>query len=132
MKPMIGVVANKELNRLNLPTSTMAVSYTSSIERAGGVPLIFPYSSDRSLLELLGAQVAGFVFPGGIDVNPGRFYESPHPRLGPVDNELDEFQFTAFAYALASRKPVLANMPRRASGQCGLGRFPVSGHTPGF
>jgi putative glutamine amidotransferase len=108
MKPLIGIIANTDLNRFNLPTTMVPQAYTDSIEKAGGVPLVFPLTRDTALLPAMADAVQGFLFPGGIDIDPSFYNEAPRPELGQVDKTLDAFQFAAADLAIARKKPILA------------------------
>ena len=108
MKPLIGVIGYKDWNQFQLDTTSLSVANTNSIERAGGIPLIFPYTLDTSLLERLVTLVQGFLVPGGIDIDPENYHEAPSPELGKVDKDLDRFQFAVIERALTAKKPILA------------------------
>jgi len=108
MKPLIGVIANTDVNRFGMPASTVPLAYTSSIEKAGGVPLVFPLTNDLSLLSTMADMVQGFLFPGGNDIDPSFYNEPPMDKLGEVNQSLDLFQMAVFKLSLAQKKPVLA------------------------
>lgn len=108
MKPLIGVVSTTDLNRFNMPATTVPLAYTTSIEKAGGVPIIFPLTQDKDLHLAMAEQVHGFLFPGGIDIDPCFYNEAPRKELGQVDRDLDLFQLAVLNLALARKKPVLA------------------------
>ena len=46
----IGVIANTDLNRFNMPVTTVPLAYTISIEKVGGVLVVFPLTEDVKLL----------------------------------------------------------------------------------
>jgi len=107
MKTFIGVVANTDYDRFGMLTSNVAQAYTCGIEKAGGVPVIIPYSERPQDLAPLLDRMGGFLFPGGIDVDPGYYHEKPIPELCQVDGSLDRFQLGILQLVLESKKPIL-------------------------
>lgn len=49
----------------------------------------------------------GILFPGGVDIEPRRYGELPHPNLGHVDPGLDTAQLALARVALADNLPIL-------------------------
>ena len=50
--------------------STSPSAYATSVERAGGLPLLIPYRSDLSLVRQFVDLLDGIVFMGGDDLDP--------------------------------------------------------------
>ena len=107
MKPTIAVAAHTDLNQFGSSVTTIPFGYTRAIEKAGGIPLILPFTRDMEILAQMAAHAHGFLFPGGYDLDPGFFGQSPDPALGRVDRDLDEFQLALFDLAIARKAPVL-------------------------
>jgi putative glutamine amidotransferase len=107
MKPVIGMVANTFLNRFKMPASTVPLAYTNSIERAGGIPVVLPFTREVQAISDLVRLCHGFVLPGGSDVDPGLYGEPPSPQLGETDRTLDDFQTNVFRAAMALERPIL-------------------------
>ena len=66
MRPIIGVLAeiDDELNtRVQNP-------YIHAIEKAGGIPILFPYVDEDETIAHLVAICDGFFFTGGMDIHP--------------------------------------------------------------
>jgi len=108
MKPLIAVVAHTERNRFNMPAITIPLAYTSAIERAGGIPLILPFTEEKSLIPAMAAHVHGFLFPGGFDLDPAFYNELPVEKIGTVDKPLDLYQMVVLDLAIQTKKPILA------------------------
>lgn len=53
------------------------------------------------------AEIAGLLLAGGVDIDPSRYGEAPHPQLGEVDRERDELELALTREAVASGLPVL-------------------------
>ena len=67
MKPIVGIVplVDQELNSL-----WMLPDYMAGIEKAGGLPLMLPLTSDGETIRQMAAVCGGILFPGGQDVSP--------------------------------------------------------------
>jgi len=76
-------------------------SYIAAIESAGAQ--WFAVCGTQEL-----ADAAGLLLTGGGDVAPRRYGREPHPRLGAVDDERDEFELALASEAVRRDLPVLA------------------------
>jgi putative glutamine amidotransferase len=87
-------------------------TYTRAVDASGGEPerrwLTPSMRRVEALVEGFLAAYDGVILPGGEDVDPSRYGESPHPELGPTNAELDEGQLAAARVLLRCRIPVLA------------------------
>jgi putative glutamine amidotransferase len=107
MKPHIAVVAHTEINRFGILANNISVTYTEAVERAGGLAMILPFTQKQELIPLLIEKADGFLFTGGMDVDPAFYGEKGISTLGPADPELDRFQMAVLHEVMACRKPVL-------------------------
>lgn len=83
-------------------------NYTSSVFRAGGLPIIFPMpSADAAVLDDYLAGVDGLLFTGGEDVHPKHYGETVREGCGEIDQDRDEFELGLAARALELRIPTL-------------------------
>ena len=77
-KPLIGLTPSyyehKELDR-----SILGKSYTDSIQKAGGLPVIIPPITDKADLAMLLGRLDGIVLTGGDDLDPTLYGENPNP-----------------------------------------------------
>ncbi len=108
MKPLIAVVGHTDLNKFNMPATSIPTAYTHAVEKAGGVPLILPFTPDLDILPAMAASVRGFLFTGGKDMDPAFFHQAPIPEIGEMDTALDRFQMGVLDLAMAEKMPVLA------------------------
>ncbi len=111
MKPLIGIPAHPTQNPYRGSTATIhscGENYLFSIEAAGGIPLILPIWDDPEALDRYTDMCAGFMIPGGIDVNPISYGETPHPLLETTRLDFDEYQLHFIERMRVSKKPVLA------------------------
>jgi putative glutamine amidotransferase len=108
MKPLIAVIGHTDVNSFGSPSTSTPLGYTSAIEKAGGAPVIIPFTGDHSVLPAVADLVQGFLFPGGLDIDPGFYNEPPSGMLGEVDKDLDLFQMAVLELAMERKKPLLA------------------------
>lgn len=81
--------------------------YVRSVEQAGALPLILVPGRPVDAAELLD-RFDGLLLSGGSDVDPALYGESPHPRLGRVIRERDEFEIALVREAFRRDLPILA------------------------
>lgn len=105
MLAKIGIMPfyDTKLNKLELN-----LSYAKAIEKAGGLPLVLPLTSDKEMLEELLGLVDGILISGGQDVNPalyGQPVEECCQEISPLRDEQDAYLIRR---ALELDKPLLA------------------------
>ena len=104
-RPIIGITAD---NRDDKPARyDLPGDYTTSVERAGGLPIILPYRTDLALIPELVDALDGVVFSGGNDLDPALYGEPRHPRAVPVDPQRQTFELALLAELEQRRTPVL-------------------------
>jgi putative glutamine amidotransferase len=82
--------------------------YARAVEKAGGLPLVAPYTEDHSALDAWIALAQGLLLTGGdFDVDPGLFGEAPHPSLGTLKKDRTLFELALLKRAEAQKIPVL-------------------------
>lgn len=81
-------------------------NYADRVRAAGGEPLAFDVALYRSG-DVFPAH-DGLILTGGVDVDPARYGEPPHERLGRLVPARDEAELTLAKTALESGKPMLA------------------------
>lgn len=86
MRPIIGITGNYSAAD-GLTTITKA--YYHCVERAGGAPVVFPPTTDETILKAQLEAVDGLLFTGGADLNPLLWGEEPSPKLGNINAERD-------------------------------------------
>ncbi len=87
-------------------------TYLAALREAGAEPILaWPDAATRAEPAALRGfldRFAGLLLPGGKDVEPWRYGEEPHPRLGDVDPELDAGELSLARLAIDSDFPTLA------------------------
>lgn len=99
MKPLIGICANYlsddsvglavGIGARNQEWQLLADDYIMAIERAGGVPVILPITSDIETLNPLLEKLDGILFSGGSDIDPNLYGEYPKFGLGFIEPKRD-------------------------------------------
>lgn len=102
-RPVIGILPDysEENRKLELP-----MAYITSVEKAGGIPLVLPHTADEETASALGAFCDGFLFSGGVDVDPRLYGEEPIEGLEEVSPTRDVTDPLFFKVAFALRKPI--------------------------
>ena len=108
--PVIGLIARRDKSEQwsGYALYGQGQAYARSVVLAGGAPVIIPLEMGQRAWRSIYDRVDGLLFPGGVDVAPWRYGQEPHPRLGQVDEALDEAEFALARWALEDRMPVLA------------------------
>jgi putative glutamine amidotransferase len=82
-------------------------SYSTAVEKAGGLPILLPYHSDLSLIPQYVDRIDGIVFSGGDDLDPAIFGEQRHPKAIPIDPARQKFELALLAEIERRRVPAL-------------------------
>lgn len=103
MKPLIGVTMSFEMTNKQFVTK----EYTEAILEAGGIPLVLPYTVEKSDIAEMCRPLDGLLLTGGGDIDPTLFGEEPHPGLGEIVPERDEMEMTLIQLFVEQKKPIL-------------------------
>ncbi len=105
MRPAIGITIARDSPRN--ASFRLHRDYVRSVERAGGLPLVLVPGLPGDAPELL-ARLDALLFTGGVDVDPALYAAAPHPKLGPIVRERDDFELALLRAAVARDLPLLA------------------------
>jgi gamma-glutamyl-gamma-aminobutyrate hydrolase PuuD len=106
---MIGITTyaqNARWGAWDLPAALIPLDYVTSVERAGGRPLLVP-PSDDSVDETLDV-LDGIIFSGGADIGPDTYGAEAHPETDPPQTQRDRAELALLAAALERDIPTLA------------------------
>lgn len=110
MKPLIGVPAralNENVDPWLPKRQGIFDAYYEVIEKAGGLPIMIPLTSERSVLNDYFSLVEGILFAGGGDILP-EFYEEesryPLQRSNPLQ---DKNELILVSWSVLEQKPTL-------------------------
>ena len=109
-KPCIGVsgsiLRDNSGPYVDLLKSYVNDDYTHSIEEAGGIPVIIPFTKNLELARETVARLDGLLLSGGHDVYPLHYGEEPLQGLGEVWPERDQFDFALIKAAEEKQIPI--------------------------
>lgn len=107
MDPVIGIVAacTRELH----PVYAAGHDYVRAVERAGGLALLLPATEQAVHTDMARwlALCDGFLLPGGGDIAPTFYGQSPVPQVDSTDRRRDTVELTLCRAAMQHKKPVL-------------------------
>jgi len=103
-RPIIGITTdyNEKLSGYDSP-----YGYATSVEKAGGLPLLLPYRADLLLIPQYVDIIDGIVFSGGDDLDPKSWGETYHPKTSPVDPLREKFETALMIEVEKRRMPTL-------------------------
>jgi putative glutamine amidotransferase len=115
-RPLIGVTTSEVRRKkdakplpygdLQQPELALGVVYARAVEQAGGIPVVLAPLEEAGVAPLV-EQLAGICVSGGPDIDPAAYGADRHPKLGPVEPELDAFELAVVRRADALGIPVL-------------------------
>jgi putative glutamine amidotransferase len=108
--PLIGITAYpRVVDIVPVPTLLQTANryYLEAVLRAGGIPLILPVM-DPGLAAAALRPLDGLLLPGGGDVDPARYGETPDPETGSIDADRDGWEVACALAAFEADLPVLA------------------------
>lgn len=85
----------------------MNPAYFTSIWKAGGLPSFVAYTDDPAVLDEYVASYDGFLFAGGVDVDPKYYGETVAFDSVEINPVRDSFELALFKKVYASGKPIL-------------------------
>ena len=94
-------------DELGSEASAAPQSYLRAVELTGAVPVLIPITQQETTLRATYGHIHGLLLVGGVDIQPQRYHEQPHPALGKTDLKRDWVEFTTASWALADGMPVL-------------------------
>ena len=109
-KPFIGVSGNILRDTsgayVDLLRSYVNQDYPRSIEEAGGIPVIIPFTKNLDVARETVAKLDALLLSGGHDVSPLNYGEEPLQGLGDVFPERDQFDFALLKAAEEKQIPI--------------------------
>jgi len=110
MRPIIGITTRPRTVKASvgeIDAHTIEHTYTDSVLRAGGVPVLLPPVPTADVPAVLD-RIDGVVLSGGGDVDPSRYGGVRHEAMYGLDFDRDEFEIELVRIAAARRLPMLA------------------------
>lgn len=111
-KPLIGISGNTMRDNsgpyVDLIRSYVNEDYIRSVEEAGGIPIIIPFTEDLNVAKETVGLIDGLLLTGGHDVYPLHYGEEPLQKIGDVFPARDQFDFALLSAAEEKNIPVFA------------------------
>lgn len=111
VKPIIGVSGSVIIEEkgllLGIERAYVNNDYLSSVEKAGGIPIILPVVDEEETIKRYIDMVDGLILSGGHDVNSILYGQEPMGKLTKVWPKRDKFDGLLIKYALKANKPIL-------------------------
>ena len=101
MKPVIAIFGSNENG-----TALIKPQFSERVREAGGVPIGVPMYLGKEELEKIIDICDGFLFSGGVDVDPAYFNEEPVNGTVEIDAVRDSLEMCAIPLCYASGKPI--------------------------
>src|SRR5258707_8275929 len=103
-RPVIGITIDRSDNAERYESP---FSYAKAIELAGGLPLLFPYKTDISLIPQYVDLIDGMLLSGGNDLDPALYGQSWHEKAERIDPDRQRFDMALLAEIERRRTPTL-------------------------
>ena len=103
MKPNIGLFATVDNERL----TSVLNPYIRAVELTGATPIIIPYLEGDEALDALIELCDGFIFTGGVDIDPCHYGEEKMTACGDIHVYRDALELRAFPKIFNTGKPVM-------------------------
>lgn len=109
MRPLIALTSTTSAAAdYGVPQVMLGTTYIAVLEGLGAASVLLTPAHDPASLERILDLSSGLVLTGGEDVEPRRYGQDPHPKLGSTNPARDEMELRVVAAALERRMPVLA------------------------
>lgn len=110
-QPIIGVTASLYVTATGLTAGSArfcaASDYIEAVNRAGGCPVVLPYTTSSDVVDRHLDIIDGLVLTGGGDIDPYLYGEEPIPSLGEVSPGRDDYEINLVLAALNRGLPIL-------------------------
>jgi putative glutamine amidotransferase len=104
-RPLVGMPVGAVLEYTGLPYFGLNGQYVAALKAAGADVVLLP--AGQPAAEAILERLDAVLFPGGLDVDPSYYGESPSPALGRVNADLDALEAPLARLAVERGMPVL-------------------------
>ena len=101
-RPLVGIAPSRDGDK-----TMMAMRYMDAVWYAGGLPMVLSYTTDPEKLAEYARICDGFLFSGGVDVDPVRYGEEKQFDSVEIDEMRDTFEEALFKAIYPTKKPIL-------------------------
>lgn len=103
-KPIIGIMPLFDMEKDSI---WMLPDYMNAVLECGGIPVIFPITSDEKVIKELSNKASGFIFTGGPDVDPSLYNQEKLEWCGSICACRDTLEMKVLKEATKLDKPIL-------------------------
>ena len=114
-RPLIGLVSSRDGGKM-----MMNLTYMNSVWYAGGLPVVLAYTTDPDKLAEYAETFDGFLFSGGVDVDPVKYGEEKMFDSVEIDAVRDEFEEVPISMKEPGQLPASVNAEKSSPGITGL------------
>lgn len=107
MKKLVGFTSARLFKDGSPHRDFVNTTYSRAIAAVGALPVLLP-TGDPTLAADYLDRLDGLLLPGGIDVEPTMFGQTPHAELGETDGGQDAFEIAIAREAWRRRMPIFA------------------------
>ena len=101
-RPVVGIVPSRDGERASIPQR-----YMDAVWYAGGLPVVLSYTTNPEKLSEYAEIFDGFLFSGGVDVDPVHYGEEKQFDSVEIDEHRDAFEKALFHAIYPTGKPIL-------------------------
>ena len=95
-KPIIGISSSIIVDDLGsfagYKRAYVNKDYVDAVVRAGGVPLIIPFTTNKEVIISQAQLIDGLILSGGHDINPYNYGQEPSQKIGEIFPERDIYE----------------------------------------
>ena len=110
-KPIIGisssVIVDDSGSFAGYKRAYVNKDYVDAVIKAGGVPLIIPFNTDKEVIISQAQVIDGLIISGGHDVSPYNYGQEPSPLLGETFPERDTYEMLLLEESKKRNLPIL-------------------------
>lgn len=110
-RPLIGICGEFAVIHVydsNVAAHFSLTNYARAVEKAGGVPVILPITTDERAVAVMADRVDGVLVSGGVDVDPSAYGQPRAPEVGETQPDRDAFEFALIRRLVERNTPTLA------------------------
>lgn len=106
MKPIIGLALSNRVKSKKI-YSVINNDYIKAVQKAGGIPILIPFSDNIENIKEYTNKLQGIIFTGGEDISPLLYNEEPHKEVQCIIEERDRFELELFKEVYEKKIPIL-------------------------
>ena len=110
-KPIIGISSSIIVDDLGsfagYKRAYVNKDYVDAVVRAGGVPLIIPFTTNKEVIISQAQLIDGLILSGGHDINPYNYGQEPSQKIGEIFPERDIYEMILLEESKKRDIPIL-------------------------